>query len=61
MMEQLIEAIEREKLIVIVRGKQLNEEIVRMSSDLGIDVLATPYTMYEACGILYREGMRSVS
>ena len=49
------------ELVVIVRGKELNEEVVRMGSDLGISILATPFTMYEACGILYREGMRSVS
>ena len=50
-----------QELVVIVRGKELNEEVVRMGSDLGISILATPFTMYEACGILYREGMRSVS
>ena len=49
------------ELVVIVRGKEPNEDIISMSTDLGIDVYTTPYTMYEACGILYREGMRSIA
>ena len=49
------------ELIVIVRGKQPNDEIVEMGKDFGITVLTTPLTMYEACGVLYREGMRSIS
>ncbi|MBQ1809770.1 MAG: hypothetical protein II016_01410 [Erysipelotrichaceae bacterium] len=49
------------ELIVIVRGKQPNDEIVEMGRDFGITVLTTPLTMYEACGVLYREGMRSIS
>jgi hypothetical protein len=49
------------EMIVIVRGKQQNDEIVEMGRDFGITVLTTPLTMYEACGVLYREGMRSIS
>ena len=49
------------ELVVIVRGKELSEEMVQMGSDLEINIFSTPLTIYEACGLLYREGMRSIS
>jgi predicted transcriptional regulator len=43
--------------IVFVRGKIPAQEVVDMAKEKGIVVLATEYTMYEACGRLYNMGL----
>ncbi len=45
--------------IVIVRGKKPDATVVASARSKGIPLLATPYSMYEACGILYRAGIPS--
>jgi predicted transcriptional regulator len=45
--------------VVFVRGKRPNDEIITLATEKGIAVLATPYSMYEACGLLYRRGLAS--
>ncbi len=45
--------------IIFVRGKKPDKRVVDTAKDKGIPLLGTPYSMYEACGILYRAGLTS--
>ncbi|MDP2887233.1 MAG: DRTGG domain-containing protein [Ignavibacteria bacterium] len=45
--------------IVLVRGKKPDDKVIAQASQKGIPLLGTPYSMYEACGILYRHGLAS--
>ena len=45
------------RCIVFVRSKQPTPEIVELAEESGIVLLATPKRMYEACGILYANGL----
>jgi predicted transcriptional regulator len=45
--------------VVFVRGKKPDERVMRFAREKGIPLLGTPYSMYEACGILYRCGIPS--
>ena len=45
--------------VVFVRGKRPDGNVLRCARDKGIPLLGTPYSMYEACGILYRSGIPS--
>lgn len=46
--------------IVFVRGKQPDESTVKLAEELKIILLGTNYRMYEACGILYSNGLGNV-
>ena len=43
--------------VVFVRDKKPTAEIVELAKDSGIVLLASPKRMYEACGILYANGL----
>lgn len=43
--------------IVFVRSKMPTDEMVRLAKENGIVLLATEKRMYEACGILYSNGL----
>ena len=43
--------------IVFVRGKSPSAEAVQMANALGVPLLSTPHTLFEACGILYSNGL----
>ena len=43
--------------IVFVREKRPTEEMIRLAQDAGIVLMATDKRMYEACGILYSNGL----
>ena len=45
--------------IILVRGKKPDDAVVESAQKKGIPLLGTPYSMYEACGILYRAGITS--
>jgi predicted transcriptional regulator len=45
--------------VVFVRGKKPDETVISAAREKGIPVLGTPYSMYEACGILYQHGLVS--
>ena len=47
--------------LVFVRGKRPQEEMLKKADELGITVLSTDYTMFDACGILYHAGLRGGS
>lgn len=44
--------------IVFVRGKQPDESILALAQDRDMAVLATKERMYNACGLLYINGLR---
>ena len=43
--------------VIFVRGKQPNEEMIRLAKTRGIVLLKTEYTMFSACGILHGKGL----
>ena len=43
--------------ILFVRNKKPDEDMVNLAKDLEINLYSTEYTMYEACGKLYAEGL----
>jgi predicted transcriptional regulator len=45
--------------VVFVRGKKPSNDIIAFAKEKRIPLLATPYSMYEACGLLYRKGLPS--
>jgi predicted transcriptional regulator len=46
--------------IVFVRGKAPGSEAVSLADELGIPLVASPYSMYEVCGLLYQAGIPPV-
>ncbi len=47
--------------IVFVRGKNPSGETIELAQQCDIPLLATKLKMYEACGILYTNGMKGAS
>ena len=47
------------RCIVFVRAKEPTPDMVRLAEECGLVVLATEKRMYEACGILYSNGLIS--
>lgn len=47
------------KAIVFVRGKKPSEEIINMAKDKKIVLLSTNLPLYAACGMLYKNGLKS--
>ncbi len=45
--------------IVLVRGKRPPQETIALAQEKGIPLILTPYTMYEASGLLYKLGLAS--
>ncbi len=45
--------------IIFVRGKKPDRSVIDSAQAKGIPLLGTPYSMFEACGILYRAGVPS--
>lgn len=43
--------------VLFVRGKVPLEETVNLAREVGIPMILSKYTMFEACGILYRMGI----
>jgi predicted transcriptional regulator len=46
--------------IVFVRGKIPGPEVISLGEELNIPLVASPYSMYEICGLLYRAGLDPV-
>ena len=46
--------------IVFVRGKNPGPEVVSLGEELGIPLIASQYSMYEICGLLYKAGLEPV-
>ena len=45
------------KIICFVRGKKPHPDVVSLSKQKGIVLLATKDSMFESCGKLYKEGL----
>ena len=45
------------RCVVFVRDKKPTPELIELAQESGIVVLASPKRMYEACGILYANGL----
>ena len=43
--------------IVFVRGKAPSPEAAAMARELDIPLFSTPHTLFQACGILYAQGL----
>jgi len=43
--------------VCFIRGKKPQEETVKLAEEKKISLLCTRYSMFEACGILYTEGL----
>lgn len=48
------------KAIIYVRGKRPDQEGIALAKKKGIPLLTTNHLMYQACGILYSSGLKSV-
>lgn len=48
------------KAIIYVRGKKPDQEGIALAEKKGIPLLTTNYLMYQACGLLYQRGIKSV-
>jgi predicted transcriptional regulator len=46
--------------IVFVRGKNPGSEVISLAEELGIPLVASPYSMYEISGRLYNAGLEPV-
>ena len=46
--------------LVLVRGKEPDEEMKAQAREHGLPVLSTPFTMFTACGRLFNAGLRGV-
>ncbi len=47
--------------VVFVRGKNPSTETIKLAKDCKIAILTTKLKMFEACGILYSNGIKSAS
>ncbi|MBR6050118.1 MAG: hypothetical protein IKP68_02820 [Clostridia bacterium] len=47
------------RCVVFVRSKKPTDEIVELAEKCGIVVMATDKRMYEACGMLYTNGLNN--
>ena len=47
------------KVVCFVSGKTPQKETLQLAEEKGIPVLTTKYSMYEACGRLYKQGLSS--
>ena len=46
--------------LVLVRGKEPDAEMKGQAAEHGLPLLTTPFTMFTACGRLFKAGLRGV-
>lgn len=46
--------------VVYARGKRPSEETIQLASERSILLLATSLTVFDACGVLYSNGMKGI-
>ena len=44
--------------VVFVSGKEPDDAIIEMAKERDLVIMATPYRMFTACGLLYEAGLR---
>ena len=47
-------------LIIYVRGKMLDIEILDIAKKMNLNIFTTHYTMFETCGLLYARGLKGI-
>lgn len=47
-------------LVIIVRGKQLEENVISHAQNHNISVFKSNCSMYEVCGLLFEKGLGSI-
>jgi hypothetical protein len=45
--------------VIFVRGKKPGEDVIALARDRSLPLLASPFSLYEACGLLYKTGLAS--
>jgi serine kinase of HPr protein (carbohydrate metabolism regulator) len=45
------------RCVVFVRGKTPSEDVIKLAVENNMVILSTKYRMYNACGILYSNGL----
>ena len=48
------------RFVIFVRGKFPSDETIELARSMGITLLASDLTMYDACGALYEKGLGSI-
>ena len=43
--------------VILVRGKEPDESLIKLANEKDIVVMKTDYSMYTACGLLYKAGL----
>lgn len=43
--------------IIVVRGKKVEEQTIQLARECNIPLIRTEKTMFESCGILYKNGI----
>ncbi len=46
------------RCIIFVRGKRPDQSVLDLAAQKDITILATPYRMFTACGLLFESGLR---
>jgi len=46
--------------VVLVRGKRPTQDMIAQAAEHGLPLMSTPFTMFSACGRLFRCGLRGV-
>lgn len=46
--------------VLLARGKQATPDMVELANENGLILMETPYSIYKASGILYKNGLREV-
>lgn len=46
------------EVVIFVRGKRPTDDMVELAEDNDMVLLATDYSMFRACGLLYEAGLR---
>ena len=46
------------RCVMIVRGKEPDEALVKLANEKEIVIMKTDYSMYTSCGLLYAAGLR---
>lgn len=49
------------KAILFVNGKRPGQQVLELARERGIPLLTTKHTMFEACGILHRNGLKGAA
>jgi predicted transcriptional regulator len=47
--------------IVFVRGKRPGKDVIQMAAEKEIPLMVSEYALYEACGLLYQQGLPGCS